>query len=60
MGFDFGWGGAVNFNGDWVYVRTDDIWWGGSDWNNGDVWNIRGLESSGNTIMEIFGSEGCC
>jgi len=60
MGFDFGWGGAMSFNGEWVYIDKSDIWWGGSDFNNGDVWNVRGLASIGENTIEIYGSEGCC
>lgn len=60
MGWDFGWGGALSFNGVWTHIDTTDVWWGGSDFNNGDVWNIRDLSAMGNNVLEVFGSEGCC
>jgi len=59
MGFDFGWGGAINFDGNWVHIDTSDVWWGGSDFNNGDVWHVE-VEAYGYNVMEIWGSEGCC
>jgi len=42
-GFDFGWGGFLEFNGNVEHVITSDVWWGGSDWNNGAVWRTYGL-----------------
>jgi len=60
-GFDFGWGGFFAFNGNTVYVVRSDVWWGGSDWNNGAVWRISDLVANvGMNTVEIMGSEGCC
>jgi len=60
LGLDFGWGGAVDWNGEWVYITKSNVWWGGSDWNNGAVWRIHDLVTRyGNNNLDVWGSEGC-
>jgi len=60
-GADYGLGGGLYVNGIALDERwNDDLWWGGSDWNNADV--LQGLVnlSAGEHKLEVIGGEGCC
>ncbi len=58
-GADYGLGGGLYVNGIALDERWDeDLWWGGSDWNNSDV--LQGVTSltAGEHKLEIIGAEG--
>ncbi|OUS37654.1 hypothetical protein A9R00_10965, partial [Oleispira antarctica] len=60
-GADYGLGGGLYVNGIALDERwNEDLWWGGSDWNNADV--LQGVLnlSAGEHKLEVIGGEGCC
>jgi len=60
-GADYGLGGGLYVNGIALDERWgDDLWWGGSDWNNSDVLSGTLFLSAGEHKLEIIGAEGCC
>jgi hypothetical protein len=59
FGVDFGLGGALFVNGNWITSRTDDMWWAG-DWSSSDVLKFTVDAVAGLTLIEVYGSEGCC
>jgi len=40
-------------------IRENNVWWGGSNWNNGAVWRFTIFGEKTNDL-DIWGSEGCC
>jgi hypothetical protein len=56
---DFGLGSAVFLNSKYLVSRTDDMWWAGN-WGSADVFKFTVNSSYGLTLVEVFGSEGCC
>lgn len=60
-GADYGLGGGLYVNGIPLDERwNDDLWWGGSDWNNSDVLSGTTFLAAGEHKLEIIGAEGCC
>lgn len=58
-GADYGLGGGLYINGQPLDERwNDDLWWGGSDWNNSDVLTGVTTLSAGEHKLEIIGAEG--
>lgn len=61
VGPDFGGGGAVFLDGQYVVSKNYDLWWGGN-WSNTsqllDGYNIP--VTAGPHVLEIYGWEGCC
>ena len=61
VGPDFGHGGAVFMDGALLAVRRDDLWWGGSYGNAGEIFSLINLGlTTGNHQLSIYGIEGCC
>ena len=58
-GADYGLGGGLYVDGIALDERwDDDLWWGGSDWNNGDVLSGTINLTAGEHKLEIIGAEG--
>ena len=58
-GADYGLGGGLYVDGIALDERwDDDLWWGGSDWNNGDVLSGTVNLTAGEHKLEIIGAEG--
>lgn len=58
-GADYGLGGGLYVDGIALDERWDeDLWWGGSDWNNGDVLSGTVNLTAGEHKLEIIGAEG--
>lgn len=58
-GADYGLGGGLYINGVAMDERWDeDLWWGGSNWNNSDVLTGVTTLSAGEHALEIIGAEG--
>ena len=60
-GADYGRGGGLYVNGVPLDERwNEDLWWGGSNWNNADVLSGTTFLAAGEHKLEIIGAEGCC
>jgi len=58
-GADYGLGGALYLDGTPLDERWDeDLWWGGSNWNNPDVLSGTRFLTAGEHKLEIIGAEG--
>ena len=58
-GADYGLGGGLYIDGVAMDERWDeDLWWGGSNWNNSDVLTGVKTLSAGEHELEIIGAEG--
>lgn len=58
-GADYGLGGGLYVDGVALDERWDeDLWWGGSDWNNSDVLSGTVNLTAGEHKLEIIGAEG--
>lgn len=60
FGQDWGLGGVVFLDNEFLVGRTDDLWWDYS-WDSGDVLAVTNLElEPGLHRLELFGFENCC
>jgi hypothetical protein len=60
FGTDFGLGSGVWIDGNWYLSRTDNLWWGGSNWNHNDVFKIEFDYEAGLHTITIIEHENCC
>ncbi|WP_137177934.1 CCXG family PEP-CTERM protein [Roseomonas sp. AR75] len=60
FGVDFGLGGALFVNGAAVAFSADDMWWGGSYNNAGEILQADVTLGAGQHRVTLYGLEGCC
>jgi hypothetical protein len=60
FGIDYGWGGALFFDGSLVDFRNTDMWWNGSYSDPSQMLSGGVNLAAGGHTIELFGLEGCC